>query len=70
MSLSLPAKVYIMKKHNPLSQTKMYCSILKTFYNEKKITLILPLLVKDTFLTDVCTNANISINFLLSNVHP
>ena len=51
------------KLNNPLLQTKTYWSILKTFYNEKKIPLIPPLLVKDRFVTDAKTKANIFNNF-------
>ena len=39
------------KKWNyPLLRAKIYCSILKTFYNGKRIPLIPPLLVDDKFL--------------------
>ena len=41
------------KLNNPLLQAKTYWSILKTFYNDKKIPLIPPLLVDDKFLTDI-----------------
>ena len=37
------------KLNNPLLQAKIYWSILKTFYNDKKIPLIPPLLIDDTF---------------------
>ena len=40
------------KLNNPLLQTKTYWSILKTFYNDKKILLISPLLIDDKFATD------------------
>ena len=40
-------------------QAKTYWSILKTFYNEKKIPLIPPLLVDNNFVTDIQTKANI-----------
>ena len=43
-----PAK----KLNNPLLQAKTYWSILKTFYNDKKILLISPLLIDDKFATD------------------
>ena len=41
------------KLNNPLLQTKTYWSILKTFYNDKKIPIIPPLLVNDKFVTDI-----------------
>ena len=45
--------------NNPLLQAKTYCSILKTFYNEKKIPIIPPLLIDNNFVTDIQTKANI-----------
>ena len=39
--------------NNPLSQSKTYWSILKTFYNDKKIPIIPPLLINDKFVTDI-----------------
>ena len=47
------------KLNDPLLQAKTYWSILKTFYNGKKIPLIPPLLVDDKFVTDMKTKANI-----------
>ena len=47
------------KLNNPLLQTKTYWSILKTFYNDKKIPIIPPLLVNDKFVTDIQIKANI-----------
>ena len=43
------------KLNNPLLEVKTYCSILKKFYNEKKIPLISPFLVDDKFVTDIKT---------------
>ena len=45
--------------NNPLLQAKTYCSILKTFYNEKKIPIFPPLLIDNNFVTDIQTKANI-----------
>ena len=45
--------------NNPLLQAKAYWSILKTFYNDKKIPLIPPLLVDNKHVTDIKTKANI-----------
>ena len=47
------------KLNNPLFQAKTYWSILKTFYNDKKIPLIPPLLVDDKHVTNIKTKANI-----------
>ena len=47
------------KLNNPLLQTKTYWSILKTFYYDKKVPLIPPLLMDDKFVTDIKTKANI-----------
>ena len=47
------------KLYNPLLQAKTYWSILKTFYNDKKIPLIPPLLVDDKHVTDIKKKANI-----------
>ena len=58
------------KLNNPLLQAKTYWSILKSFYTEKKIPIIPPLLVDNNFVTDIQMKADISISFLLSNVHP
>ena len=45
--------------NNPLLQVKTYWSILKIFYNVKKIPLIPLVLVDDTHVTDIKTKANI-----------
>ena len=45
--------------NNPLLQAKTYWSILKTFYNDKKIPIIPPLLIDDKFVTDIQTKVNI-----------
>ena len=47
------------KLNNPLLQAKTYWSILKTFYNNKKIPLIPPLLINDKFVIDIQAKANI-----------
>ena len=47
------------KLNNSLLQAKTYWPILKTFYNNKKIPLIPPLLIDDKFVTDIQTKANI-----------
>ena len=45
--------------NNPVLQARTYWSILKSFYNEKKIPIIPPLLVDNNFVTDIQTKANI-----------
>ena len=44
---------------NPLLQAKTYWSILKSFYNDRKVPLIPPLLIDDKFVTDIQTKTNI-----------
>ena len=51
------------KRNNPLLQAKTYWSILKTFYNDKKIPLIPPLLIDYKFVTDAQSKGNISNKF-------
>ena len=58
------------KLNNPLLQPKTYWSILKTFYNDKKIPLIPPLLIKDKFVTDIKTKADIFNNFFAEQCTP
>ena len=48
----------------------MYWSILKTFYNDKKILLIPPLLVADKFVNDTKTKADIFNNFFAEQCTP
>ena len=47
------------KLNNPLLQAKTYWSVLKTFYKNKKIPLIPPLLIDDKFVTDIQAKTNI-----------
>ena len=56
------------KFNNPLSQAKTYWSILKSFYNNRNVPLIPPLLIDHKFVTDIQTKTNIFNNFLLINV--
>ena len=58
------------KLNNPLLQAKAYWSILKTFYNDKKIPLIPPLLIEDKFVTDIQTEANIFNTFFAEQCTP
>ena len=58
------------KLNNLLVQAKTYWSILKTFYNGKKIPLIPPLLVNDKFVTDMKTKADIFNKFFAEQFTP
>ena len=58
------------KSNTPLLQAKTYWSILKTFYNDKKIPLIPPLLIDDKFVTDIQTKANIFNKFFAEQCTP
>ena len=51
-------------------QTKTYWSILKTFYNDKKIRLIPPLLVDHKFVNGTKTKADIFNNFFAEQYTP
>ena len=56
--------------NNPLLQAKSYWSILKTFYNNIKIPLILPLLIDDKFVTDTQAKANVFKKFFADQCAP
>ena len=58
------------KLNNPLLQAKTYWSILKTFYNDKKIPLIPPLLVDDKLVTDIQKKANVFNKFFAEQSTP
>ena len=58
------------KLNNPLLQAKTYWSILKTFYNDKKVPLIPPLLIDDKFITDIQDKANIFNKFFAEQCTP
>ena len=58
------------KLNNPLMQTKTYRSILKTFYNDKKIPQIPPLFEDDKFVTDMKTKADIFNKFFAEQSTP
>ena len=58
------------KLNNPLLQAKIYWSILKTFYNNKKIPLIPSLLIDGKFVTDTQTKANIFNKFFAEQCTP
>ena len=46
-------KILAKRLNNPLLQAKTYWSVLKTFYNDKKIPIIPSLLIDDKFVTDI-----------------
>ena len=58
------------KSNNPLLQAKTYWSILKTFYSNKKVPLIPPVLTEDKFVTDTRTKANIFNKFFAEQCTP
>ena len=58
------------KLNNPLLQTKTYWSVLMTFYNNKKIPQIPPLLEDDKFVTDIKTKADIFNKFFAEQFTP
>ena len=58
------------KLNNLLLQAKTYWSILKSFYNEKKIPIVPPLLIDNNFATDIQTKANIFNKFFAEQCTP
>ena len=52
-----------MKPNNPNTSTKTYWSILKSFYNDRKVPLIPPLLVNNKIVSDFTKKANIFNDF-------
>ena len=58
------------KLNDPLTSSNTYWSIMKTFFNGKKVPVIPPLLFNGPFVTDFKEKANIFNSFFLqSNVH-
>ena len=51
-------------------QAKTFSSILKNFYNDKKVRIIPPLLIDDKFVTDIQTKVNIFNNFFADQYRP
>ena len=58
------------KLNNPLLQAKAYWSILKSFYDDRKVPLIPPLLIDDKFVTDIQTKTNILNKFFIDQSQP
>ena len=53
-----------------MTTTKTYWSILKTFYNGKKVPIISPLLINDKLISDFEVKANHFNNFFASQCTP
>ena len=51
-------------------QAKTYWSILKSFYKDRKVPLIPPLLIDDKFVTDIETKINIFNKFFADQCQP
>ena len=58
------------KLTNLLLLAKTYWSIIKTFYNEKNVPLVPPLLIDNMFVTDIRTKANFSNKFFTEQCTP
>ena len=58
------------KLNNPFLQAKTYWSILKLFYNDRKVPLVPPLLIDDKFVTDIQTKTSIFNNFFADQCQP
>ena len=58
-----------LKLNDPMTTTKTYWSILKAFYNGKKVPIIPPILINDRLILDIVVKANHFNNFLHFNVH-
>ena len=59
----------VLKLNDPMTTTTTYRSILKTFYNGKKVPIIPPLLINDKLISDFEVKANHFNIFLHLNVH-
>ena len=53
--------------HDPMTNTKNYCSLLKHFYNGKKVPIIPPLLIDNRIISDSEKKANHFNNFFASH---
>ena len=56
----------VLKLNDPMTTTKSYWSILKTFYNGKRVPVISPLLINDKLISDFQVKANHFNNFFAS----
>ena len=59
-----------MKLNNPKTSAKTYWSILKSFHNDNKITLIPPLLVNNKIVSDFTKKANLFNDFFATQCTP
>ena len=55
--------------NDPNTNAKSYWTILKTFYNKRKIPIIPPLFVNNSFVTDFEEKANLFNEFFLQAMH-
>ena len=53
--------------HDPMTNAKNYCSLLKHFYNGKKVPIIPPLLIDNRIISDSEKKANHFNNFFASH---
>ena len=58
------------KLNDPLTSPKAHWLILKIFYSDTKIPLIIPLIIENKEITNFREKANSFNNFLLPCVHP
>ena len=56
--------------NDPIKSTKSYWTILRTFYNKRKVALIPPLLVNNSFVTDFKEKANLINYFFCKQCTP
>ena len=59
-----------MKLNDPKSSAKTYWSIIKFFYNDRKIPLIPPLLVNNKFASDFTEKENLFNDFFAAQCTP
>ena len=59
-----------LKLNDPMTNTKTYWSILKTFYNGKKVPVIPPLLINNKLISDLKVKANHFNHFFASQCIP
>ena len=58
------------KLNNLLLQAKTYWQILKSFYNDRKVPLIPPVLIDDNLITNIQTKTNIFNKFFDNQFQP
>ena len=60
----------LQKVNSPLLEAKTCWSILQSFYNDRKVSLIPPLLINGKFATDIQTKKNIFSKFFADQCQP